>query len=49
MIGGAGLVIRSLKEPRPDAAVLAANPQFDGAARMPIFLIFELTKATPAR
>jgi SAM-dependent methyltransferase len=44
-ITAAGLLIRRLREPRADADLVAANPEFDGARRMPIFLIFELSRA----
>jgi ubiquinone/menaquinone biosynthesis C-methylase UbiE len=48
MITDAGFLIRGLKEPRPDAALVAVHPQLDDCSRMPYFLIFELVKATSA-
>jgi 2-polyprenyl-3-methyl-5-hydroxy-6-metoxy-1,4-benzoquinol methylase len=45
MISGAGLVIRGLEEPRPDAALVAARPELEDCSRMPYFLVFVLGRA----
>jgi len=45
LLADAGLTIRGLHEPRPDAAAVAACPDLDDCARMPYFLIFDLAKA----
>jgi 2-polyprenyl-3-methyl-5-hydroxy-6-metoxy-1,4-benzoquinol methylase len=44
LIRDAGFVLRCLHEPRPDAALVAARPELDDCARMPFFLIFELSR-----
>jgi hypothetical protein len=44
LIRDAGLVIRGLSEPRPDAGLVAAHPELDDCFRMPYFLIFEVLK-----
>lgn len=41
----AGLRIRRLIEPRPTLELRAAHPEFDDAARMPFFLIFDVEVA----
>lgn len=45
LIRNAGFVIRSLREPRPDAGLVATHPKLDDCFRMPYFLVFELGKA----
>jgi len=45
MIHEAGFVVRDLREPRPTAEQVAANPRLDDCRRMPYFLIFGLEKA----
>lgn len=45
MISRAGLVIRGLGEPRPDAALVAARPELEDCSRMPYFLVFVLDRA----
>ncbi len=44
LVTEAGFVIRQLREPRPTAAQVKANPNLDDCRRMPYFLIFDLWK-----
>jgi SAM-dependent methyltransferase len=41
----AGLVVRRIREPRPDATLLAECPDLEDCYRMPFFLIFDVAKA----
>jgi SAM-dependent methyltransferase len=41
---GAGFMLRRIHEPRPDAALVAANPDLEDCYRMPFFLIFDAVK-----
>ncbi|MDG3007178.1 class I SAM-dependent methyltransferase [Paludisphaera mucosa] len=46
LIRDAGFVIRSLLEPRPDAALVREHPNLEDCFRMPFFLIFEIVLTT---
>ncbi len=46
LVSEAGLAIRRLHEPRPDAGLVATRPELDDCHRMPYFLIFELLRLT---
>jgi ubiquinone/menaquinone biosynthesis C-methylase UbiE len=41
---GAGFQVRQLREPRPTAEAVADRPDLDDAARIPYYLLFDLTK-----
>jgi ubiquinone/menaquinone biosynthesis C-methylase UbiE len=44
-ISDAGFLVRRIREPRPDAALVAACPDLADCYRMPFFLIFDVVKA----
>ena len=44
LIRNAGFLIRSFREPRPDAALVATHPKLEDCFRMPYFLVFEIVK-----
>lgn len=44
LAGAAGLVIASLHEPRPSPGQVEAHPALEDCARMPYFLVFDLTR-----
>lgn len=48
LVLGTGFTIHRLREPRPTAGQVAANPQLDDCRRMPFFLIFDLGKPESA-
>ncbi len=41
----AGFQVRAVREPKPDASAVEAQPKLAGATRVPYFLIFDLTAA----
>jgi ubiquinone/menaquinone biosynthesis C-methylase UbiE len=47
-IANAGFAVRSIREPRPDAAQVAALPDLDDCYRMPFFLILDAAKVDSA-
>ena len=44
LVTGAGFAISGLREPRPTASQVVANPALDDCRRMPFFLIFDVAK-----
>jgi hypothetical protein len=46
LIHGAGFLLRRVHEPRPNADLVAANPDLEDCFRMPFFLIFDAVKAS---
>jgi len=44
MIADAGFAIRCLHEPRPTPEQVKRNPDLEDSVRLPMFLVFDLTK-----